>query len=581
MRDDAHRIPPLRAGRRPAGRALLGWLADERAPRLCRVAGSPGSGKSHLLRWLAEAGSDPAAPDGRRVRAVLDGERLTFDAALWLLGRQLGHLVRTPDDLLAALADDGGRTVVCVPDLGRAVHPSQLVGQLLRPMVELENVRMVVEAPDGGAAAAAFGDAVAGPAVLDLDLPQWTDRERYADWAAGLGADPSGYPSPGAATGPAERPGHASGRELIGRVPRHPDGTPDLPGAGPALLGALWTAAAREESVDSLLSDPHLLVYADPVAVTAALDGLEGALPRAWATAGPALVGEDDPGVRAAALRTRLLGMDADAVERLAAVPGPWQPVWAMWPDSSFGWPGPVSGLAVGAARYAGQLLLADPSGVIRTVDAASGRPLARVARDEPGPLRGMAVGSDGSVLLLDSRGGTSVVPDHEGAPAAAALGQALDALAEACQGELSVLTVYGPGIPAVADDSGTVCWLRADGVVVEKLHEGPVTALAGTSELLVSGGFDGTVRLWTAAGSGASAAPFDARPAAVGALAAADTVDGPVVAVGWADGLVRIRPASGGDVREVRFGSAVWALALTDGLLVAGTAEGVAAVRY
>ncbi|MFD9129420.1 hypothetical protein [Kitasatospora sp. NPDC059571] len=580
MRDDAHRLPPLRAGRRPAGRALLGWLADERAPRLCRVAGSPGAGKSHLLRWLAEACADERAPEQRRVHAVLAGERLTVDAALWLLGRQLGHLIRTPGDLVAALADDGRRTVVCVPDLGRAVHPSQLVGQLLLPMLDAEHVRLVVEAPEGGAAAAAFGTAVEA-AVLDLDLPQWTDRERFDGWAADLGRDPAGYPSPATVTGPPERTGRESGRELIVRVPRHPDGSPDLPAAGPDLLGALWTAAAREESVDSLFSDARLLVHADPVAVTAALDGLEGAIPRAWAAAGPAVVGEDDPGVRAAVLHTRLLGMDEDAVERLAAVPAPWRPVWAMWPESSFGWPGPVSGIAVGAARYAGQLLLADPGGVVRTLDAASGRPLARVAGSDAGPLRGMAVGSDGSVLLLDSRGGTSVLPDHPGAPAAAALEQALEALRAEAPGGLSALAVYGPGVPAVADDSGAVSWLRADGVAVEKLHEGPVTALDGCADLLVSGGFDGVVRLWRAAGAAGTGEPFDARPGQVGALAAADTADGPVVAVGWADGLVRIRTADGALLRELRLGSPVWALALTDGLLVAGTAEGVAAIRH
>ncbi|MEV8095609.1 hypothetical protein [Kitasatospora sp. NPDC085879] len=585
MSDGARRIPPLRAGRRPAGQALLGWLADPRAPRLCRVAGSPGAGKTHLLTWLAEACTGEQVPERQRVDAVLAGDRLTVDSALWLLGRRLGHLAGSPEELLTAITDEGRPVVLCVPDLGRAVHPSHLVARLLSPLAESELVRMVVEAPDGGAAAAAFAAVVPEPAVLDLDRPEWTDPARFAAWAAAVGADPAGYPSPGAADGTAGRPAETAA-ELIARVPRHPDGSPDLGAADAALLGDLWTAAAKDGSVAGLLADAQLLSRAEPVAVTAALDFVNGPVPDAWTAAGPALVGEDDPAVRAAVLRTRLIGMDDTAAERLAEVPAPWRAEWAMWPGSSKGWPGPVAGLAVGGGATAGQLLLADPAGVVRTVDAASGRPLARVALPEARPLRGLASAPDGTVLLLDADGTAAVLPDSSGAPGTpgeAAAEQALQALRAAVQGELSAVTVSGgQGLPAVADDAGTVHRCRPEGGTVgEKLHEGPVTALAGTAALLVSGGFDGTVRRWDTAAEGAAAEPVDRRDSQVTAVAAADTPAGPVIAAAWADGLVRLRVPGADAPLDLRLGSQIWALALVDGLLAAGTGEGVAAIRF
>ncbi|WP_405012384.1 hypothetical protein [Kitasatospora sp. NBC_01539] len=582
MSDEARRIPPLRAGRRPAGLALLGWLADDRAPRLCRVSGSAGSGKTHLLRWLADGCSGEDLPEHRRVHALLDGERLTVPAALWLLGRRLGHPAHSPDELFSALADDGRRAVICVPDLGRAVHPSQLIAQLLAPLVELPNIRLVVEAPDGGVAAAAFGLAVEHPAVLDLDHEQWTDRERFASWAVRAGGDPAAYPHPSVALGRAVDGPPESGADLIARIPRHPDGSPDLAAADEALLSDLWTAAARDGSAAGLLADPQLLTRAHPVAVTAALEGLDGALPAAWATAGPALAGEPDPGVRAAVLRTRLIGMDDAAAGRLAEVPAPWQAAWAMWPGSSAGWPGAVAGLAVGAGPTAGQLLLADPGGTIRTVEAGTGRPLARVERPGTGPLRALAVTPDGTVVVLDAQGVPGVVPAEDAPTGAAAVRQALDVLGADARGGPSALAAVGPeGVPALADGDGTVRRLHGGAVVAEHLHEGPVTALAGSTTLLVSGGFDGAVRLWGAAAGTAAPDPLDRRTGAVSAVAAADTPAGPVVAAAWADGLVRLwRPGADGPL-DLRLGSPVWALALADGLLVAGTAEGVAAVRY
>ncbi|MFB7662649.1 WD40 repeat domain-containing protein [Kitasatospora sp. NPDC056138] len=588
MTEQGHAIPPLRAGRRPAGAALLGWLDDDRSPRLCRISGSPGSGKTHLLEWLIQAGGDERTPERRRLHAVFPATGASVRGAVWALGHQLGVVARSPGDLLTALAESDTRTVVCVPGLNRAVDPARLVAELLDPLLRLPRVRLLVEAEEGSPEALGL-TAVEQPAVLDLDQPQWTDRARYDAWCAGLAADPAGYPSPGAALGHARPDASETVARLAARVPRLADGAPDPAAAGEQLLSDLWTATTREGSTGQLLADPPLLTYAGPLAVTAALEGTGGPIPTAWDVAGPALIAEPDPGVRAALLRTRLLGLDDVAAERLAAVPGPWRGAWALWPNSSIGWPGAVASLAVGAGAYAGQLLLADPGGTIRTVQAQTGVPLARVTTPGPKPLRALAVASDGSVLLLDAWGGLEVLPAPGGAPGrASAVAGPLDALRGGVESGMSALAVVpGPSgsVPVVADESGSLHWYQDGAVLGERLHAGPVTALAGASAdgraVLVSGGFDGTVRLWSP-GTPPNPEPLDRRAGPVGAVAAAGTPDGAVVAAAWGDGLVRVfsvgRPEP---VLELRLGSQVWALALAEGRVVLGTSDGIAAVEY
>ncbi|MFJ5234754.1 hypothetical protein ACIQBJ_33255 [Kitasatospora sp. NPDC088391] len=190
-------LPPLRAGRRPAGRALLGWLDDARAPRLCRVTGSSGSGRSHLLRWLAAACPPDHPRAGRRVHAVLDAAEATPEGFVRRLAALLGVSVGGPDDLVAALVDGVPRVLV-VTDLDRAggdgLLPDaaeRIAAEVLRPLLAVPWLRIVVES------AGQLADLPA--AVLDLDDPQWTDRAAFADWAAGLTGRrlPDGvFPSP-------------------------------------------------------------------------------------------------------------------------------------------------------------------------------------------------------------------------------------------------------------------------------------------------------------------------------------------------------------------------------------------------
>ncbi|WP_371479981.1 hypothetical protein [Kitasatospora sp. NBC_00315] len=592
--EGGRRMPPLGAGRRAAGLALLGWLDDPRAPQLCRVSGGPGAGKSHLLAWLVLGGITGAAPSGQRIHGVLPAAGFGLRAAVWSLGRQLGVVAHRPADLLAALARDDRRTVICVAELDEAAEPGRLVTELLNPMLALPHVRLVVEASTGGPAAGAFvlGAAAAQPAVLELDDPQWTDRERFDAWCLRAGADPAGYPLPGQALGVAAA-APADAAELIGRVPRAADGVRDLRAVDEDLLSELWSSAARAGDLGPMPADPLLYVRARPAAVTAATEGRDDVLARAWAAAGPALIDEDDPAVRAAVLRTRLLGVDDAAAAALAGAGGAWSGRWARWRESGPGAPGPeVTALTAGLRS---QLLAAGPSGTVRTFDAATGRRIGSVVLPEPRPLRGLAMTAGGSVVLLDVWGASELIPPAEPGSGLEpyALNEAIFAMGAEADGELTAVAAIGrlpKTAPAFGDASGLVHWYEAGEVISEQLHRGPVTALAGVAlgggglsdpdvPLLVSGGLDGAVRLW-GPDSDPMAEPLDRRGSPVTAVAVGATAAGPLVATAWADGLVGLRrPGAGGEEYQLRLGSEIRSMALIGTLLVLAMPDGMAAV--
>ncbi|MFG2819936.1 type VII secretion system-associated protein [Kitasatospora sp. NPDC048365] len=218
-------LPPLRAGRQPAGRALLAWLDDAAAPRLCRVTGGPGSGKTHLVRWLATACSSPG---GRRVDVAESAAGLGPDDVSRLLARRLGLPARTPDGLVAALGADPRPRRMLVWDVDRAAEPAAVAVFLTR-LAGLPHVRAVLDLGKHGTpeAVAAFP----GAAVLDLDDPRWTDPARFAAWYGKLGggapfSTEDVFPAPGPAL-------------LAARVPADAD-----PSAGYAT--AWWAALPAE-----------------------------------------------------------------------------------------------------------------------------------------------------------------------------------------------------------------------------------------------------------------------------------------------------------------------------------------------
>ncbi|MFD8479274.1 hypothetical protein [Kitasatospora sp. NPDC059673] len=567
--------PPLDAGRRPAGAALLGWLADPRAPRLCLVSGGPGAGKSHLLGWLLAHGTAPGAPVERRVHAALPSAGIDVRGALWLLGSQLGITARTVPELLAALAGDDRRTVICVPELDRAADPGRLVAELLDPMLELPHLRLVVEA----APEVAFAN-VTAPAVLDLDDPAWTDRGRFEAWCAKEGHDPNGYPSPGRAAGSA-LPTPQSAPELIARVPRGADGALDLAAAGEDLLSDLWLAAARAGDLGPLATDPLLYALARPTSVTTALAGRTDPLATAWSAVGPALVDIPDAPGRAHLLRARLLGTDPAAAARLADAPSPWAVRWARWE------PG-----AVAAAVQGGHWLVADRNGTIRRLAAFDGSMVGVVPVGEPRPLQAITVTAGGSLVMLDTWSGTELLAPTSPAPGLEPfdLDEALARLRSAA-GPLTALAAepqLPAAAPAVGDAAGAVHWYEGGEVRSVPLHTGPVTALAahalGTGQdafpLLASGGYDGAVRLW-GPDDDPMPGPADRRPAPVTALAlASDGSAGLLLATAWSDGLIRVRRLElPGRPVELRLGSDVRTLGFANGALLVGLTDGLLAV--
>lgn len=69
MSPQAWSPPP--AGREPAGVAILEWLRDPHAPRVCVVSGDERCGKSLFLAWLAEQATRPDVVMERRVHGLV------------------------------------------------------------------------------------------------------------------------------------------------------------------------------------------------------------------------------------------------------------------------------------------------------------------------------------------------------------------------------------------------------------------------------------------------------------------------------------------------------------------------------
>ncbi|MEU3414330.1 hypothetical protein ABZ760_24200 [Streptomyces sp. NPDC006658] len=547
------------AGREPAAAALLAWLSDAGAPRLCVVTGSAGCGKSSLLAWLIGHGTRDGERPERRVHGFVPLAGQTALTAAWTLARQLSVAARTPGELLTALSADDRRTVLVLPELHAAEDPAALA-ELAARLAESPHVRVLVEVRSGSAEA---GTLTRPPsAVMDLDETRWTDPERYAAWTAGRPA-----------TGPVPPPEP----ETVGTV--------DLDDPAAVCAADPWQVSVRYERS----GDGH------------------GGLRAAWLRAGASLTHEPNPADRAMVLLAAL-GDEADPrlPDRLAGLAdgAAWRVVWRrVRGDVRPPWPGPARALSSGHGRLAGTAVVADHQGTVRLVGEADGAPVGRLP--EPvGRVAALTVTAGGDVLVLDTLGGLHLRP-APAAPRATGLAALLEdgptpleRLVETVRARLRnrprTLAACGD-VLTVADDTGHLhAFVCRDGETVPstvRLHEGAVTALAALDlaapgedgpgiPLVYSGGADGKVRAW---GPGAEplAVPVRSRTCPVTALAAAATGTGPVLAVGWADGLVEHHRLDDGTVRAYRPGLAVHALALTDsGDLLVGTDETLVCLR-
>lgn len=553
-------------GREPAAAALLAWLADPAAPRLCLVTGSAHSGKSGLLAWLAGHGMRPGTPAARRVHATAPLRGAGVRGAVWELAGQLGLVARAPAELVAALAADERAAVLVLADLDTSTTPQELL-ELVEALLPLAHVRLLVETTTGSPAHARL--TAHAPAVMDLDDARWTDPVRHEQWRAA---------APAAPPAPAPRP------------------------------TAEWDPA-----------DPARVVAADPLAVTTAYETTDedhGGLRRAWLRAGQALTAEDDPAVRALVLRAALGdGADPRLAGELAALAegAPWRLVWSRVRDDLLPpWPGPVVALAAGYGVLDGRLLTLDPLGAVRSLRTADATALGRLPRAVPQATAVAALG-DGTVLTLDRHGELAhhrdlAVSKATGLAAlvddgSAALVERIDAIGRAFTSHGARTLAAASGLLAAGDAAGGVHASALSpgngpgaGEHGAVLHEGPVTAVAvaelvgadggGTPmHLLYSGGADGRVRAWGPATDPMPAPVVERAAIPVVALAAGLTTHGPwpALAVAWADGLVEFHPPyergegdGGGSGRAFfRPGPPVRALALTPGgQLVVGMDE-------
>ncbi|MFD7977487.1 WD40 repeat domain-containing protein [Streptomyces sp. NPDC059071] len=506
-------MPSVRA-ERPGAAALLGWLTDPEAPRLCLVTGAPG-----LLDWLAAHG--PRAAGRRRTaRALVPLAGRTALGTAWAVADHLGVVAGSADDLVRALATSetgrAARTVLLLPALHAAAEP-EAVAALIADLARLGRVRLVVEASPGtpGYALLAEGRST----VVDGDQPA-------SDGPAG----------------PSRTPG--------------PSGAPDL--SDPAAVCAADPVAVTTGYVSDPVDD-------------------HGGLRTAWLRAGQALCAVRGPADRALGLLA-VLGDGADPRLRPAlrdlAASAPWRVRWTrVAGDVAPPWPGPVAALAA----QGGTLLAADLGGTVRLLAADDARPLGQLDHPVTGPVRALAPAPDGTVLLLDERGRLHTVRGRQPRPpylqrlteaVSATLtrhpGTALAAIAGSVVvgDRLGSVHAFGlTGLHQAALHSGRVT---------------AVAAVESATPFVCSGGTDGAVRRWTP-GKDPDPEPLTERRSPVVSLAATETPHGPVLAAAWADGTVELHRIEQDARLTFRPGPPVRAVAVTeDGALLLGLDEAV-----
>ena len=539
---------PPTAGREPAGAAILGWLQDPRAPRLCLITGTPGSGKSMFLAWLAEHATEPGTDTLRRVHGLVPLTGHSAHTTAWQLAEQLQVAARTPGELLAAVAQDQRRTVIVLPDLHASTEPVA-IEELACELAGFAHVRVIAETRQPSATLLAQA-----PAVMDLTDPQWTDPDRHTAWAATA----------------------QTAENTVEPAPERPD---------------------QRNPVD--LDDPASVCAADPLHVTAAYeetDNPHGGLRAAWLRSGASLTRPQTPATRACVLRAAL-GDAADprlqdSLAALAQEAG-WNVRWnRVRGDINPPWPGPVHAMSAGAARQNNTLAVLDHQGVVRLLLTDSGHPQGRLAHPVT-EASALTVTQDASTILLGPDGRLSL---HDSPTATQSSGIA-GLMDQGTSTWERILREAPPGArtTALASDGDQLATGGLDGTVrvlawnspgvthhSTLLHDAAVTALAMVSTpagpaLVYSGGQDGRVRLWATDQEPLQSAVAE-RGCAVVALAAAPAEDKVSLAIGWADGLVEYTvtgPDSGTSRRSFRPGPPVRALSLLPGGdLMIGTDE-------
>ncbi|WP_443280221.1 SUKH-4 family immunity protein [Streptomyces sp. 8N114] len=301
----------LTAGRGPAAEALLRWSGDLCGPSVCVLTGAAGAGKTHLLSWFTESTfkdwSSPCAVGGpARAAAVSVAGRDAAECARVLHAQFTGDR-SVPEDpdcraLLATVAGRGEPLMVTVADLDACAESARLVEQLIQPLAQVPDVRVLVEARDPEVLARIRH------VVLDLDDPRLTDPASFAAWyeaeAATLpGTSPFApaetYPNVGLAAVAARARGSAVGAPSAAVAEQVCAAWLDGLGA-PARDAAATLSLAQGPMTGSVWRLLHCARHPDdPEAASAAVDAVAAALPTV------------EPGIPVYALRPACLAQAA------------------------------------------------------------------------------------------------------------------------------------------------------------------------------------------------------------------------------------------------------------------------------
>ncbi|WP_329114289.1 WD40 repeat domain-containing protein [Streptomyces sp. NBC_01353] len=511
------------AGTEAQATALLGWLTDPDAPRLCLVTGDAHRGKSALLSWLAAHGARTGARRRRSTRELIPLAGQSALGTAWTIANRLGVVARTPGELVQVLATtEARRAVLVLTDLHRAAEP-EAVAELIGELSELGRIRLVVEVRTSTPAHTVL--AARRATVVDVPEPAGTDG--------------------------------AAERQRAGR-------------AAERFVGA---------AVD--LADPVAVCEADPLLVTAGYTSGSGddhgGLRSAWLRAGQSLCRDQEPADRALVL-LGALGDGADPRLRPAlrdlAADAPWRVRWTrVWGDLAPRWPGPVTALGTIGDR----LLVAGPTDAVHLLRTADATPAGQTFASPARRIKTLAPAPDGTLLLLDERGRLHTVRGLPG-PRPPYLERLTAAVAATLTRHPGTALAAISGSVVVGDRLGSVHAFGLTGIHQAALHSGRVTAVtaveAPPTPFLCSGGLDGTVRLWTP-GQDPHPEPLAERPCPVVALHAAPTPEGPSLAIAWADGLIELHHLDTKERLSFRPGPPVRAVVVTpDGGVVAGMDE-------
>jgi hypothetical protein len=358
-----------------------------------------------------------------------------------------------------------------------------------------------------------------------------------------------------------------------------------------ALDQALTTGTAGE-----LLTDPGYLTLGSVPAITATLADHTVPAPKRlraiWAQAAPAL---SAPGLadteRAALLHAAAVGRDPALAEYLRplAESGSWATRWSLPHRKA-----DALTLLPGDATSVNTAVTADALGRLTQHALADGH---TVATPDSGALwtpAALAALSPDCLLALDRSGTlhpvrlttTTTVPI--GADRLALHHNAASLVSPA--NRPTAVATTGQHV-AVADGHGRIhLWPLHDPAVDPRtiqLHRTSVTAVACLEPaetgavLVISGGLDGTVRLWDSTTGEAMPGPMERRDALPTAITAADTDAGPVLAVAWSDQRLHLWHLLSGRMAALPTLHHSQALAVTsDGHLVTAGRDGVHSTR-